>query len=49
MDIEHYDITHALLTGYGRGKSPPLVTVWKAQGVPSEDVFPYEPDEREEY
>ena len=49
MNVEHPDITHAILTGYERGKSPPLVTVWKANGVPSEDVFPYRPFEGEEY
>ena len=48
MDVEHPDITSALLTGYERGKAPPVVTVWQAKGVPSEDVFPYRYDEGEE-
>jgi len=48
MNVEHPDITNAILTGYPRGNEPPRVVRWLAQEVRHEDAFPYVIDEREE-
>lgn len=42
MNVEHPDITHAMLTGHPRGNEPPQVALWQAKAIPHDQVFPFE-------
>lgn len=49
MDIEHYDITHAIRTGYPRDVEVNSSIPWSRNIAVYDDAFPYEPsDEGEE-